>query len=156
MGQLTTGIGLYRLQTKDARRERAHWRRYCDLAVALVALVALAGCAGLSADASPETKQKAVAERAQARWQALINGDLDAAYQYLSAGSKATTTLDGYKAKIRRGSWRQAKLDKVECEREVCQVTMVITYDMPRMKGIETPVPESWIIENGTAWYIFR
>jgi len=122
-----------------------------------LALLGLAGCATvLTASAPPEAKQKVVAERAEARWQALIKGDLNAAYTYLSEGSKATTPLAAYKANIKPGLWRGAKVDKVECEAEVCKVTMLITYDTPRMKGIETPLPESWIIEKGSAWYVYR
>jgi hypothetical protein len=33
---------------------------------------------------------------------------------------------------------------------------MQITYDTRRMRGIQTPLDESWIIENGSAWYIYR
>jgi hypothetical protein len=121
----------------------------------------LGGCAGIagfgiSKDSDPAAKQKVVAQRAEARWQSLIKGDLDAAYAYLSEGSKATTPLDVYKAKIRPGMWRQAKVEKVECEAEVCKVEMQITFDHKLMKGIQTPLNESWIIEKGSAWYVYR
>ena len=118
--------------------------------------VGLAGCAGISVDSSPQAKQRLVAERAQARWQVLMKGDVEGAYQFLSAGSKAVTSLELYKAKIRPGMWREAKVEKVECEAEICKVLMQITYDMRRMRGIQTPLDESWIIENGSAWYIYR
>src|ERR1700758_5579112 len=62
--------------------------------------VALAGCAGIGVDSSPEAKQKVVAARAEARWQLLIKGDFTEAYEFLSSGSKATTSLDAYKAKM--------------------------------------------------------
>jgi hypothetical protein len=116
----------------------------------------LVGCATLSADSPPEAKQKVVAERAQARWELLIKGDVEGAYQYLSKGSKAGTSAAVYKMKIVPGMWRSAKVDKVECEAEICKVEMIITYDAGRMKGIQTPVPETWIIENGTAGYVFH
>ena len=117
--------------------------------------VGLAGCA-VTANSSAEAKQKLVAERAEARWQALIKGDVEGAYQYLSAGSKAATSLAVYKAKIKPGLWRKAKVDKVECEAELCKVQLTITYDYRNMKGIETLLPETWIIENGDAWYVYR
>ena len=121
----------------------------------------LNGCASLSVDSAPERKQQLVAERAQARWDALLKGDLDVAYQFLSAGSKAATTLPAYKAKIKPGMWRAAKVDKIDCEREICKVVMLITYDAKPargipVKGIQTPLDENWIIENGSAWYIYR
>ena len=130
-------------------------------ASALAVAVGLVACASIRVDSPPEAKQKVVAERAQARWELLIKGDVDGAYQYLSAGSKAATPLGLYKGKIKPGMWRGAKVDKVDCEAEVCKVQMLITYDFraPRggvMKGIETPVPETWIIENGTVGYVYR
>ena len=128
-----------------------HWAAWLSLLT-----LGLAACAGISVDSSPQAKQKLVAERAQARWQVLMKGDVEGAYQFLSAGSKAVTSLDLYKAKIRPGMWREAKVDKVECEAEICKVLMQITYDTRRMRGIQTPLDESWIIENGSAWYIYR
>jgi hypothetical protein len=147
-------------EARPARRERHEWLAAL-FAAGAVATMALGGCAGIagfgiSKDSDPTAKQKVVAQRAEARWQSLIKGDLDAAYAYLSEGSKATTPLDVYKAKIRPGLWRQAKVEKVECEAEVCKVQMQITLDHKLMKGIETPLNESWIIEKGSAWYVYR
>ena len=118
--------------------------------------VGLAGCAGISLDSSAEAKQRLVSERAEARWQALIRGDIDAAYQFLSTGSKATTSLEVYKAKVKPGIWRKAKVDKVKCEAEMCKADVTVTYDYRNLKGVETPVPETWIIENSSAWYVYR
>ena len=130
-------------------------RRLCRLSL-IATGVTLAGCATLSVDSPPEAKQKVVAERAQGRWELLIKGDVEGAYQYLTAGSKAAVSAAVYKQKIKPGLWRSAKVDKVECEAEVCKVQMMVTYDFGRMKGIETPVPETWIIENGTAGYVYH
>jgi hypothetical protein len=141
---------------------REGWKRLVALfAAGAVATMALGGCAGIagfgiSKDSDPAAKQKVVAQRAEARWQSLITGDLDAAYAYMSEGSKATTPLAVYKAKMRPGLWRQAKVEKVECEAEVCKVEMQITFDHKLMKGIQTPLNESWIIEKGSAWYVYR
>jgi len=121
----------------------------------------VAGCASISATSAPEEKQKVVAERAEARWQLLIKGDVPGAYEYLSAGSKAATPLAAYLGKIKPGMWRKAKVDKVSCEAEICKVQMLIGYEM-RKRGtpldmqVETPVAETWIIENGSAWYVYR
>jgi hypothetical protein len=129
-------------------------QRMAWLALGLAA--GLNGCASLSVDSAPEQKRQVVAEKAQARWDELLKGNVDAAYQFLSAGSKAATPLSAYKAKIKPGMWRAAKVDKIDCEREVCKVIMLITYDAKLMKGIQTPFDENWIIENGSAWYIYR
>lgn len=129
--------------------------------VALAVLAGLvAGCAGTSPritrDTPAEEKHKVVADRAQERWDALVKGDVSTAYTYMSPGSRASTSLELYKAKVKPGMWRQAKVERAACEGEVCQVTIRITYDAKRMKGIETPITENWIIENGTPWYVYR
>jgi hypothetical protein len=161
--QLTHRDALDRLQNESGKvgvKIRALIRAVGRLSwVALGA--GLAACASISVDSPPEAKQKVVAERAQARWELLIKGDVEGAYQYLSAGSKAATPLGLYKAKIKPGMWRGAKVDKVDCEAEICKVEMLITYDFRAaragtVKGIETPVPETWIIEKGTVGYVYR
>lgn len=161
--QMRSTIQKYTEATRSIRRRRESRKRLASvlMAAGAVATMALSGCAGMpgfgiSKDSDPAAKQKVVAERAQARWQSLIKGDLDAAYTYLSEGSKATTPRDVYKAKIRPGLWRQAKVEKVECEVEVCRVVMQITLDHKLMKGIQTPLNENWIIEKGSAWYVYR
>jgi hypothetical protein len=101
-------------------------------------------------------KRGIVAERAEERWQALIKGDLDAAYQFLSSGTKTAKPLALYKAQVRPGIWRGAKVGKVTCQRELCSVTVRVTYDTKVVRGVETDVGESWIIEDGTARIILR
>ena len=152
--QLTLGGAFDRLQHQRQRFAAGFaarallWSRWLVLG--------LVGCAGIGVDSSPEAKQKAVAERAEARWQLLIKGDLAGAYGFMSAGSKAAMPLDLYKAKMRLGSWREARVEKVDCEAEVCSVVMQLTYDRKQMKGIQTPMSETWIIEKGSAWYVYR
>jgi len=145
---------------RATRRETGVWRSRLKALqwrwVGLIVAVGLAGCAAISVDSAPEAKSKYVAERAQARWQLLIKGDVAGAYEFLSAGSKATTSVEQYKSKIKPGMWREARVEKVDCEREVCKVLLQITYDAARMKGIQTPLPETWIIENGTAGYVYH
>jgi hypothetical protein len=167
--QLTLGGALASLRSEYEGQERletgagrvkavAPFMRWLAWVVtaSVAVVVGLTGCATLSADSSPEQKQKVVAEKAQARWDALVKGDVDAAYQFLSVGSKTETPLATYKAKIKPGLWRAAKVDKIDCEREICKVTVLVTYDYKMMKGIQTPVPETWIVENGSAGYIYR
>jgi hypothetical protein len=171
-GQLTMKERLDSLRGKCTRveqgkpgRQRPFYdrlRRGSGLGLALAGL-AVAGCASISATSAPEEKQKVVAERAEARWQLLIKGDMPGAYEYLSSGSKAATTLAAYRGKIKPGIWRKAKVGQVSCEAEICKVQMLITYELRKKVGgtpldmeLETPVPETWIIENGSGWYVYR
>jgi len=139
----------------------AIWRQWRNwICSAIVALAAL-GCAtapsgGFSADSSKEQKTAAVRERAEARWKALIKDDIEKAYGYLSPTTRDVVSLDQYKAKIARGTFREAKVDSVECEGELCKVSIKLTYDRRRMKGMVTPLEETWIIERGQFWYVLR
>jgi len=156
---------LYRLcdESKGARQGKTAvqpplatgLRRALGLAAALAGLV-VAACASLSVDSAPEVKHKVVAERAQARWQALMKGDLDAAYAFLSPASKKATPLPVYAKSIKPGMWRNVRVDKVDCEAELCKVQLAVTYDNRMMKGITTPIWESWVIEDGSAWYVYH
>jgi hypothetical protein len=65
-------------------------------------------------------------------------------------------SLKVYKAKHKPGMWRAVKIESMQCEAEICKAKMILTYDHERMKGIQTPFEESWIIEKGTAWYVNR
>ncbi|MBU6485286.1 MAG: hypothetical protein KGJ25_12210 [Betaproteobacteria bacterium] len=141
-------------------RSVARRRQLKGWGVAALAGLALAGCAmgmapgGLSKDSPPEVKQQAVEARAVARWEALIKGDIPAAYAYLSPATRATTPLDVYKAKHKMGMYRQVKVDSVDCEGAVCTVKLTLRYDYKRFKGIETPLSEHWVIEDGQAWFV--
>ena len=139
----------------------AIWRQWRNwVCGAIVALVA-SGCAtaprgGFTAESSKEQKAAAVRERAEARWKALIKDDIAAAYGYLSPTTRDVVSLDQYKQKIARGTFRDAKVDAVECEAELCKVSIRLTYDRSRIKGMVTPFQETWIIERGQFWYVLR
>ena len=128
--------------------------------VAMLAGLALAGCAtgmapgALSKDSPPEVKQQAAKARAVGRWDALIKGDIPAAYAFLSPATRATTPLDVYTAKHKVGMYRKIKVDSVDCEGAVCTVKLTLGYDYKRFKGIETPLSEHWVIEDGQAWFV--
>jgi len=161
MAQLTVERRLYRLCNECEGAEGKAAMQQLPLAaglrlVVIVAGLAVAACAAISVDSAPEAKQKFVADRAEARWQALMKGDVDAAYAFLSPASKTATPLASYAKAIKPGMWRQAKVDKVNCEAEVCKVQLSVTYDNRMMKGITTPIWESWVIEQGSAWYVYR
>ena len=117
-------------------------------------LFGLVACA--TAPTTEADVKKLVAERATARWQALIKGDLDRAYDFLSQSSKETTPLDRYKAKIKNNIWKAVEVKTVDCEANVCKVDLEITYDLKAYKGIKTDLTESWVIEGGTARFVYK
>jgi hypothetical protein len=124
-------------------------------------VLGVAGCATtsmgkLAKDASPEAKAAAVTRKAEARWDALMKGDVKAAYAALSPASRALTSLEQYQARTRVGSFREVKLDKVSCEAETCRARFWLTFDHRVMKGVTTPIEETWVIEDGEPWLVYR
>ena len=73
-----------RLRAREAKAQASSWRAWW---IATVAAIVAAGCAatggGLAPDSPAAMKEKVVAERANARWQALIERDYGKAYAYL-------------------------------------------------------------------------
>ena len=133
------------------------WTVASVLAIGLVAGCATQpGAGSLTKDSSPEVIRAVLTDRINARWDALIKGDLDQAYTFMSQASKAAYPLDVYKNKVKPGMWRAAKIDSIDCDGAVCWAKMVLTYDYRTMKGVQTPFTESWIIENGNAWFVYQ
>ena len=135
------------------------WRQVVAAAVAAVTL-GVAGCATGPAGQAPEAPSAARAElvtkRAQARWDALLKGDVKAAYGYLSPASRAVTSLERYQARTNPAGYRAVKLDQVSCEAETCRVKVWLTFDHRLMQGIQTPLEETWIFDGGQAWFVYR
>ena len=130
--------------------------------VAFIALFALTSCAvspvgdGSGVQVPAEGRNDAVAKRVSARWDALIKGDLDAAYALLSPASREATTLEQFKRNTRKGGFREAKVDKVDCGAEICTVKVWVTYDHRLMKGVQTAIEETWIFDKWQAWLVYR
>jgi hypothetical protein len=129
-------------------------------------MILAAGCTttggALTKDTPPEIKAAAVKERSNARWAALIKGDKDAAYAYLSPGTRSLITIEQYRGRVQTGGFRAVQIDKVDCEPETCSVGLMLTYDyvapkgVGSAKGITTYVQETWVLENGQAWFVMR
>jgi hypothetical protein len=155
--RLTVSNGLTSLESTKAGRglpRVAGW-------LPLLLIVVVAGCASVPAgelgkDSPQEAKNAVLTERINARWNALIKGDLDTAYTYLSAASKDAFPFSVYKSKVHPGMWRSVKIDAIGCDGAVCWAKMTLTYDHKLMKGVQTPFSESWVIDKGTAWYVYQ
>ena len=127
--------------------------------VAVSAGLVLARCAtvgGVTAESPQEVKQAAVTERAKARWQAVIDGEVEKAYGFLSPGSKTVTSLENYRTRARLTGFRAADIESVACETEACKVKVRVVLDHRLMKGLQVPVEETWVLENGQYWYVWR
>lgn len=133
--------------------------KLCVVVVFLV--IGMVGCAGpgvgSKAVSQQDEAQNTVAGLVASRWDALINGDLDKAYKYLSPGARSAMPLDAYKNSIRPGAWKKASVDSVLCkEQDLCKVVVVIELRYRAIKSIESRVNETWLQESGKWWYVPR
>lgn len=97
--------------------------------------------------------EKYVSQRAQARWDALVKGDLKSAYTYLTPATRSIQSYDEYASKIHRKIWTAAKVEKVECdESALCKAQIAITYDASRFKDMSANIPETWIKVDDEWW----
>ena len=111
--------------------------------------VAMWGCA--TVPSSPEATLK---QRAQARWDALVKGDFNTAYGYMSPGSRSIITASEYAASMKAGFWKSAVIDKVECgSAQSCDVSATIEYEHLGRRT-KTPLRETWIREGQDWWYL--
>ena len=113
----------------------------------------LLSCVSLSACGSGEA---AVKESAQQRWDALINGDLGAAYQYYTDAFRETVSLPLFrKQSTGVGLWNKAQVAAVQCDASGrrCNADVKVTVAM-KMRGMPKPVEtsdvvrETWIKEG--------
>lgn len=139
----------------------ANWRQPGRMALALLVSFVVASCVvspvsdSSRGKTATEARQEAVATSAQKRWDAMIKGDYDTAYDMMSPASRSTISRDQFKARTRHG-FTGAKVDPVRCDGDTCRVRVWVTYDLPQIKGMRGSVDEIWIFEHGRPWYVYR
>jgi hypothetical protein len=118
-------------------------------------ILGLAGCAASGPTAVAEKGREAlVKERAQARWDAVVNDRLDVAYGYFSPASRSLFSLTDYIRTVKAGFWKAAQVDGVECqEEELCDALVTIEYEF-QGRRVRTPMREAWIRTDGNWWYV--
>ncbi|NWG73170.1 MAG: hypothetical protein HXY24_00930 [Rubrivivax sp.] len=125
--------------------------------VAALLTGALAGCASLSG--KPEDVVRA---RAQARWDALLKGDYERAYGYITPGGRAVVPYATYRGRIGNAvTWKSAEVASVTCETlEKCTVKVKVTY-LPAVRRaaigtIERFLDETWVVDAGQWWFVYK
>jgi hypothetical protein len=116
--------------------------------------LALSACAVIERSEAEDARQQ-VSERARQRWDLIMKGQLDKAYELMSPASRSTVSFDTFRKRNAVGRWwRKIDLDKVDCRQDTCQVTMALEYDLFEIKGLKTSVEETWIKDAGTWWFV--
>ena len=117
----------------------------------------LSACASMA-----PTPEERLAERAQARWDALLVKDYAAAYSYYSPGHRAKGSAADLEIKLRmqRVKWTAAKVLDTDCAGDICTVNIELDYQ------IASPVPgvdawngfdkaaEQWVKVDGEWWFV--
>ena len=138
-------------QTNFGALSVAVWRQTGRLAAVWVAVLSLASCAvspigdEKAGAMPPDARRKAVESRVNERWSALIKGDLQGSYGYLSPASRETLSFEQYQTVTRKTGFRDAKIESIDCDADACKVKLWITYDHRLMKSISTPLEETWV-----------
>jgi hypothetical protein len=115
----------------------------------------------LSACATTQSTQVLIEQRATARWEALLSGDLAGAYEYLSPGYRSSVPSLQYQRSVltQRVNWTGARYLESECEEATCTVKVSLDYAITgALPGVRTykgtrTVKESWVLVDGT-WYL--
>lgn len=118
--------------------------------------VLLAACSG-----PPRPAEEIVAERAQARWDALIAQDPETAYQYRTPGYREKTKKIDHAIQYsrRRITWTSAEVREVECDGRRCKLEVLIGYRADGAPGVlsgmegRRPVEEIWLQIDDEWWY---
>lgn len=129
-------------------------------ALAATALVGIGGCASLVS--GPEDKVKALATQ---RWQYLVEGDFDKAYEMATPGFRKVRNLRDYR--VRKSAvpvkWVAAEVLRVECSpaekptKCVARIKLDSTPVVPSgFKGVlSSGIDETWLFEDGH-WWVFE
>jgi hypothetical protein len=137
-------------------------KRATGVNVAISCLLVFCGLA-LSACATSQTaRDEIIAQRAQARWDAMLAGDFEKAYAYFSPGYRTTTSVTDLEIsfRARRVQYTSARYTAHSCEEAVCTVKMAVGYKVVRpVAGLQewegtSLIEERWVNSAGSWWYL--
>lgn len=96
-------------------------------------LLALAACGG----SRNPTDVDSIDRRAVERWQYLIDGKAELAWDYLTPGARAQKDRDEYAADMnnRPVRWTAARFVGKDCDEERCAVQVEVDFSLPMPRG---------------------
>ncbi len=146
------------------------FRRMTALMVTLALVVIVTGCSENDgkvanmqdgvADVTQLSKEEVVKQRAQEHMDALIAMDWKKAYGFFSPATRSLKPFEVYANRMKGGAIirKSANVEKVECEEELCKVSILLGYlyvgDIAQMRGQEmtSRFQEKWILSDGNWW----
>ncbi len=107
---------------------------------------------------SAKPPEEIVKKRSEERWQALVNGQFDKAYEYLAPSYRAVNSFERYRSNFgNAASWQNAQVLSVACETDKCDVRLRIQLKLA-VRGVDTvatALNETWLLEDGK-WWLFQ
>jgi hypothetical protein len=123
----------------------------------------MVGCALTPEDGDRwgESQRLVLKQRAEARWEGLINGDVGQVYSYTSPAYRSVVSLQQFRGKYGRAlDWRVARVVDIGYDAPtVASVSVEVTYQIgaPGIPGqlIENKkvLTEKWLYMDGGWWY---
>ncbi len=123
-----------------------------------IAAVLLAACTSSPRKAETASPEELVAQRAKARWELLMQGRPDQAWEYIAPGSRALLDRESYIAQKRNApvTYTRVELLETTCEAESCTVELRIHTQAPLPFAGMVPayslLRERWVLSDGV-WY---
>lgn len=119
--------------------------------IALSATVLVTAC-------SEKDPIEVVTAKANERWMAMKEGNIDKTYEFLSPSKREVTSLKAYEnSKGNAVEYETIKIKDVSCPGEAPEVCQVKVYIEGTFIAKKTPVStlftEKWIKENGDWWF---
>ena len=117
----------------------------------------ITGCTSIAIpDAAKDmTPQQKVMAKAQARWDMLVAGSMDKAYEFISPAGRLAMPLQEYRLRVNTQYWRKVKVRSATCEPDLCDVVLDFEYVLNGMQ-LSQVITEKWILESGEWWYVYR
>lgn len=112
------------------------------------------GCTSVSR--VPETPEQAVKARAQERWNALVAGQFDKAFEFITPSGRSTLPIEVFRARLGGSKWRGATVTSAVCEPEVCDLTVILDIEVLPNLPHKQPVSEKWLLVDGKWWFVYR
>lgn len=134
--------------------------RAVTISAILLSAMVLAGC---QQEAEQRPASEVVQERAQARWDALVDEEFATAWDYYTPGFRQMAPRDQFAADMdaRPVQWNAASVISVECQEEdsKCEVLTEVTYQPSggpkELQSVEVTrdLREEWLFMDGQWWY---
>ncbi|WP_376692648.1 hypothetical protein [Wenzhouxiangella sp. EGI_FJ10409] len=134
--------------------------RAATISAILLSAMVLAGC---QQEAEQRPAPEVVKERAQARWDALVDEEFATAWDYYTPGFRQMAPRDDFEADMgaRPVQWNAASVISVECQEEdsKCEVLTEVTYQPSggpkELQSVEVTrdLREEWLFMDGQWWY---